>query len=75
MSFRYMPKQRAFFVEHYFRSSSYTAVKIRFWQEYPNVTILADTNIKKIVDKFRLEYTLSDLPKVGQPPALTVEEK
>ncbi len=75
MSFRYMPKQKAFIVEHYFCSSSYTTVKIPFQQEFLKITIPTDSTIKRIVDKFRMEYILSSLLRVGQSLALTVEEK
>ncbi len=60
-----MPKQREFIVEHYFCSSSYTTIKIRFRQEFPNEIIPAD---------YHMEYTLFDLPRMGWPLALTAEE-
>ncbi len=75
MSFGYTTEQSAFIVEHNFRSMSYTTIKIQFQQEFPNVTILADSTIKKIGYKFCTEYILSNLLRVGQPSALIEEEK
>ncbi len=75
MCIRYSPKQRIYIVEHYFLSLSYTTIKIQFRQEFPNVTILVDFIIKRIVTQFFTENTLSDLPRAGRLLALTVEQK
>lgn len=68
---RFTLEHRAFIIEHYFCTKSYAAVITAFKEEFEDVEPPNGSTIKRLVDKFRNDYTLDDLQRSGRPCALS----
>lgn len=70
---RYTLEQRAFMVEHYFRTSSYKITLGRFkkrFKEMPDVR-----TIQRVVERFQNAFTLEDETRSGRPRALSADDR
>lgn len=72
---RFTLEQRAFIIEHYFRSLSYQNVINEFKRRFPHRDAPNKSTIKRIVDRFRNQHTVEDTPRSGRPRALTEDER
>lgn len=60
---------------HYFRSTLYAHVKTVLKQKFTSASTPSDSTIKRIIDKFRTEYSVCDLPRNRHSFVLTEEER
>lgn len=72
---RFTLEQRAFIIEHYFRTQSYQTVINEFKKKFPRRDPPNKSTIKRIVDRFRTLYTVHEAPRSGRPRALSEEER
>lgn len=72
---RFTLQHRLFIIEHYFHSRSYDCARTMFQRTFASVLIPADWIIKRIIDKFRFAYTVSDLKQSGRLHVLTDEKR
>ncbi len=73
--YRLTLEQRAFILEHYFRTNSYQSVINEFKKAFPRREPPNKSTIKRIVDRFREHYTVADVPRSGRPSALSAADR
>ncbi len=61
------PAEVCYIVEHYFRTSSYDAVREKFRLKFGDTRALHNTTIKRIIDRFQKDHTLERRKGSGRP--------
>lgn len=67
-------EKRAFIIEHYFCSSSYKTVQERFANKFPDSVVPNKSTIKRIVDHFRTEFSVTPKKKMRPSSVLTPDK-
>lgn len=67
-------EKRAFVVEHYFRTCSYTVVRERFCNKFVGDPVPNKSTIKRLIDNFQTNYTLDPKKKTRRPSVVTPEK-
>lgn len=73
--YRLTLEQRAFILEHYFRTNSYQSVINEFKKAFQRREPPNKSTIKQIVYRFREHYIVADVPGSGRPRTLSTADR